>query len=138
MSSRPGDHHDADRLRHGAALVEAIEAHMHRRIIDAVAQIVGREEAERLAADVYRKGPPAQRLSPGEPAALADAEPDFEVPPGEPSIAERQRRANAYLAEINAIRLLCGTVAVRDGLLIDTRIGGVLAYLARAPETPAP
>ena len=49
-------------------------------------------------------------------------------------IAERLRLANEYLAEVNAIRLLCGSVAVRDGKLVDTRTGGVLAHLSPKPE----
>ena len=78
MSERLPELRGDARLRHGVAMVGAIEARMRQRSVDAVAQIPGRENAEQLAADVYRK-PPALQLSPGERAALADAERACEV-----------------------------------------------------------
>lgn len=58
----------------GVQMVDQTEARMQRRVVDAVAEIVGRDIADELAEDVYGAPPPAQQLTPDELALLARAE----------------------------------------------------------------
>ena len=53
--------------------VEQSEARLRDRVTDAVAEVVGRELAEELAADVYDAPPPAQKLTAYELSLLARA-----------------------------------------------------------------
>ena len=55
------------------ALVDASENRLRDRVVDAVAEVVGREEAERLARAVYATEPPSQQLTPFELSRLRRA-----------------------------------------------------------------